>query len=138
MTTAGIEVDITRVDPLDRIRAIVLNSVHSAHSRRAYTAALDSFFGWYQDMGAGQPISKALVQEWVAYQRDNLELAPATVNQRLSAVKKLATEAADNHLLDPEAAQAVLRVKGIKRTGVRIGNWLTIDQAERLLQDGAS
>jgi integrase/recombinase XerD len=36
-------------------------------------------------------------------------------------------------LLSPEVAAAVARVKGAKRHGVRAGNWLTLDQAERLL-----
>jgi integrase len=51
----------------------------------------------------------------------------------LSAIRKLAAEAADNGLLAPEAAAGIARVKGSKRHGVRAGNWLTLDQAEQLL-----
>jgi site-specific recombinase XerD len=42
-------------------------------------------------------------------------------------------EAADNELLLPEVAAAVARVKGARRHGVRVGNRLTLDQAEHLL-----
>jgi integrase len=55
--------------PFETIQALVLNSVNSAHSRRAYEVALRDFFRWYEDMAGGRTISKAMVQEWVAYQR---------------------------------------------------------------------
>jgi integrase len=55
------------------------------------------------------------------------------VNQRLSAIRKLAAEAADNGLIDAAAAAAVARVKGAARHGVRAGNWLNRDQAQRVL-----
>jgi integrase len=42
-------------------------------------------------------------------------------------------EAADNGLLARDLAAAIARVKGAKRHGVRAGNWLTLDQTERLL-----
>ena len=43
------------------------------------------------------------------------------------------SEAQDNGLLDPTLATGIGRVKGIKRAGVRVGNWLTKQQAEQLL-----
>jgi integrase len=60
-------------------------------------------------------------------------LAASSINLRLSAVRKLALEAADNGILSPEAWAAISRVRGVKRHGVRAGNWLTLDQAEQLL-----
>jgi integrase len=60
-------------------------------------------------------------------------MAASSINVRLSAIRKLAAEAADNGLLAPEVAAAVSRVRGAKRHGVRAGNWLTLDQAEQLL-----
>jgi integrase len=55
------------------------------------------------------------------------------VNVRLTAVRRLAAEAADNALMDSATAQGIIRVKGIKRNGTRTGNWLTRDQAEALI-----
>jgi integrase len=52
---------------------------------------------------------------------------------RTSAVRKLATEAADNGLLAPELAAGIQRVKSAKSIGVRMGNWLSQKQAQALL-----
>jgi len=42
-------------------------------------------------------------------------------------------EAADAGLLSPELAAGIRRVKGVRRLGVRLGNWLTVEQGRRLL-----
>jgi len=52
---------------------------------------------------------------------------------RITAVRKLAVEAADNGLLAPELAAGITRVKGARAKGVRIGNWLSLRQAQALL-----
>ena len=49
---------------------------------------------------------------------------------RLSAIRKLAGEAADNGLLAPELAAGIARVKSAKSLGIRIGNWLSARQAQ--------
>jgi integrase len=59
--------------------------------------------------------------------------APATINLRLAAVRRVAYEAADVGLLSPELAAGIRRVKGVRRIGVRLGNWLTPEQGRRLL-----
>jgi site-specific recombinase XerD len=48
-------------------------------------------------------------------------------------VRKLAVEAADNGLLAPELASGITRVKGVAPKGVRMGNWLSVKQAQILL-----
>ena len=78
------------------------------------------------------PLGKALVDEY----RTRLlaaDLAASTINVHLSAIRRLATEAAEAGLLAPEIATAMLRAKGVKRLGVRAGNWLTLEQARDLL-----
>jgi len=65
-------------------------------------------------------------------------LASSTINVRLAAVRRLAYEAADTGLLSPELAAGIRRVKGAKRLGVRIGNWLTAEQGKTLLQSSCS
>jgi hypothetical protein len=40
---------------------------------------------------------------------------------------------ADSGLLSPELAAGIRRVKGVRRIGVRGGNWLTAEQSKRLL-----
>ena len=48
-------------------------------------------------------------------------------------MRKLAVEAADNGLLAPELAAGITRVKGVAAKGVRMGNWLSVKQAQTLL-----
>ena len=60
-------------------------------------------------------------------------LSPSTINQRLSAIRKLAMEASDNGLMSPNIATAISRVKGAKQAGIRTGQWLTRKQAEDLI-----
>ena len=40
-------------------------------------------------------------------------------------MRRLAYEASDNGLLSPDLAASIRRVKGAKKLGVRLGNWLT-------------
>jgi hypothetical protein len=58
----------------------------------------------------------------------------ATINLRLGAVRRLAYEAADCGLLSVDLASGIRRVKGVKKLGVRLGNWLTGEQGQRLWQ----
>jgi site-specific recombinase XerD len=66
--------------------------------------------------------------------------ASTTINLRLTAVRRLAYEAADCGLLSADLAAGIRRVKGDKRLGIPVGNWLTAVQGKRLLltADGAS
>ena len=53
---------------------------------------------------------------------------------RLAAVRRLAYEAAESGLLSPELAAGIRRVKGSKKLGVRLGNWLTAQEARAFWQ----
>ena len=110
---------------------MVLNSVTSPHSKRAYEKALTDFMNWWVDQDK-PPMVKATVQEY----RVHLEqsgLAPSTVNQRMSAIRKLASEAADNGLMSQEIANEISKVKGVKMNGERTGYWFTKEQAQELI-----
>lgn len=115
----------------DALVQVVLDGLTSENSRRAYGVALREFLAWYTATGQGR-LDKATVQAYKAkLQGDGL--APSTVNLKLSAVRKLASEAADNGVLDQGIANGIARVQGVKTAGTRAGNWLTQDQAQRLL-----
>ena len=53
-------------------------------------------------------------------------LGSVSINVRITAVRKLAVEAADNGLLAPELAAGIARIKGVRSQGVRTGNWLSL------------
>src|SRR5258705_7892228 len=78
----------------------VLDSLDSPHSRRAYERHLRQFITWHQASGFDN-FSKAAVQRYAAELRE-AGLSAATINQRLSAIRKLAAEASDNGALDPQ------------------------------------
>jgi integrase len=58
----------------------------------------------------------------------------SSINQRLCALRKFAQEAADNGLIDEATAQAMRRVEGVRNEGKRLGNWLNVPQAQRMIQ----
>src|SRR5215210_5614999 len=114
----------------DAIR-MVLDGLPSEHSRRAYERALSDFFLWHRGVGRPQ-LNKAVVQRYAAELRD-AGMAPSSVNQRLSAIRKLALEASDNGALDPQVASGIRAVRGARREGRRTGNWLTREAAQSWL-----
>ncbi len=117
-------------DP-QRVIGLVLDGLTSENSKRAYGKALVDFLAWH--LSEGRPgLSKATVQRYKAVLVDS-GLAPSTINLRMSAIRKLAQEAADNDLIDQTQATGVARVKGVKTQGVRVGCWLTRDQAQELI-----
>src|SRR5437762_13798187 len=107
-----------------RLRALVLDSVSSPITRRVYNLGLDEFFSWYgQEPRPG--FTKATVSAWrVALEARGL--GAVSINVRITAVRQLAVEAADNVLLAPELANGIRRVKGGKSKGVRLGTWFSV------------
>src|SRR5579871_1032178 len=85
-----------------RLKALVLDSVSSPITKRVYNLGLDEFFAWYSlEPRAG--FTKATVAAWrVALEAR--KLGAVSINVRITAVRKLAVEAADNGLLAPELA----------------------------------
>ena len=113
------------------IIALVTDAVGSDNTRRAYGRALADFLTW-RDAQGRPALSRALVQSYARLLLD-AGAAPASINQRLSAIRKLAAEAADNDLIDQTTAQAIQRVHGVKQEGRRLGNWLTLPQAQAMV-----
>jgi site-specific recombinase XerD len=111
-----------------RAIGMVLDTLPSEHSRRAYERALLDFFHWHRGVGRPQ-LNKAVVQSYAAELRE-AGMAASSVNQRLSAIRKLAAEASDNGALDPQVANGIRAVKGARREGRRTGNWLTREEAQ--------
>jgi integrase len=117
---------------LEQSKSAVLNSLTAPSSQVSYGHAIDEFIRWY----CSEPrlaLNRTVVLRYRIY-LEQKNLAPSTIIVRLAAVRRLAFEAADTGLLSPELAAGIGRVKGVKRLGVRIGNWLTIDQSRTLLQ----
>src|SRR3954464_7074666 len=122
---------VPQVNEWSRLKSLVLDSVSSPITRRVYNLGLDEFFAWYgREPRSG--FTKATVAAWrVALEARGL--GAVSINVRITAVRKLAVEAADNGLLAPELANGIVRVKGVASKGIRLGNWLSVAQAQKLL-----
>ena len=121
---------------LEQAKAAVLNSLISSSGQRTYDHAITQFVAWY----CSEPrltFNRTVVLRYRIH-LEQRQYAPATINLRLAAVRRIAYEAADAGLLSPELAAGIRRVKGVRRLGVRLGNWLTADQSRRLLDHDSS
>jgi hypothetical protein len=92
---------------LEHAKTAVLNSLTSASGQRTYDHAIREFVAWY----CSDP-RLAFNRTVVLRYRIHLEhrkYAPATINLRLAAVRRIAYEAADAGLLSPELAAGIRR-----------------------------
>jgi hypothetical protein len=90
-----------------RLKSLVLDFVSSPITRRVYNLGLDEFIAWYiQEPRAG--FTKATVSAWRVV-LESRGLGSVSINVRITAVRKLAVEAADNGLLAPELAAGIAR-----------------------------
>jgi site-specific recombinase XerD len=119
-----------------RLKALVLDSVSSPITKRVYSMALDEFLAWCRQEPRPGGFCKATVSSW----RASLvrRLGSSSIIIRMSAIRKLAAEAADNGLIAPELASGIARVKSAKSVGLRTGNWLSVRQAQSLLNAPAT
>src|ERR1700756_2698381 len=117
---------VLRLLDLEHAKTAVLNSLTSPDAQRGYRHAIDEFVDWY----CSEPrlaFNRVVVLRYRSH-LESRQLAPGTVNLRLGAVRRLAYEAADCGLLSADLAAGIRRVKGVKKLGVRLGNWLTAEQ----------
>ena len=105
---------------------MVLDSVPSPHSKRNYGKALDDLFAFC----ANRPLSPSVLMEWRAGMES---LSPSTINVRLSAVRKLVSEARRAGMIGQDEASSLTDIPNIRQKGTRLGNWLTREQAKELL-----
>ena len=96
---------------LEQAKSAVLNTLTSKSGQRTYDHAITEFVEWY----CSEP-RLAFNRTVVLRYRISLEqrqYAPSTINLRLAA--------------------GIRRVKGVRRLGVSVGNWLTAEQGNQLL-----
>src|SRR2546421_4449234 len=122
---------VLKLPDVEQSKSAVLNSLTSVSSRRSYDDAIREFIDWY----CSEPrlaFNKIVVTRYRIF-LEQAHYASSTINLRLAAVRRLAYEAADAGLLSPDLAAGIRRVKGAKKHGIRVGNWLTVDQSKNLL-----
>jgi site-specific recombinase XerD len=96
-------------ETIQRLKSLVLDSVHSPESKRAYGRGLERFLDWFQSERPTTGFTKATVQRYRAHLVDS-GLSSSTVNLYMTAIRRLAVEAADNGLMQAELASGIGRV----------------------------
>jgi site-specific recombinase XerD len=111
---------------------LVLAGVASPNTRRNYAKGIADLYAFAaREDGSCQPITLALLLEWRATMAGTL--SSSTVNVRLSAVRHLIKAGTRAGLVSAEEAFTLLQLDGLPFRGTRVGNWLTVQQARKLL-----
>ena len=126
-STALIE---TGNDQRTALIAKMVSGLDSPHTRRAYQNHISEFEAYLQTTGA--TVSKETVNGFKAHLRETGK-GHAAINQRLSAIRFFIREAADAGLMSQADAEIACKAKGVKQAGQRLGNWLTTEQAEAII-----
>ena len=126
--------ELTVVDNMNKwqtLKTLVLDSVSSPITRAIYNMSLDEFVAWHA-LEPRRGFTRATVNAW----RVSLELrklSSSSINVRLPAVRKLALEALQNGFREPALASGIVSISGVKKLGVRTGQWLSRQQSQALL-----
>jgi hypothetical protein len=107
-----------------------LNALTWPDTQRGYRHAIDEFVDWYC-LEPRLAFNRIVVLRYRAH-LESRQLASGTINLRLGAVRRLAYEAADCGLLSADLAAGIGRIRGVKKLGVRLGNWLATEQGQAL------
>jgi site-specific recombinase XerD len=123
--------NLTIIDDFEPLVELTIKTLTNDNTRRSYRMAILDFLRWWASEGR-PPFSKDVVLKYrLMLSRGKLSIS--TINLRLNVIHKLAIESLDAGLLSADAANGIIRVKGLKYAGTKSGNWLNIEQAERLI-----
>src|SRR5262249_30927899 len=131
---AGAEVNGGLVPLPDRaalLEGVLLSGVSNNNTRRAYIRALEKFMSWYSSHARGE-ISREGMLEYRTWLEDSGGAA-ASINQELSALRRMMRNAARAGFVDPHKAHDATEVANARSPSIRAGNWLTAEQAKALL-----
>ena len=110
---------------------LVVAGIPNPSTRSMYRKALRDFLMWLETQGEA-PLTKAMVQRHVVFLTAR-GYAASSVNQRLAAIRKFVLTATDQGLVAVKHAAGILRIRGVRQRGVGSGNWLSADEAEKLM-----
>ena len=121
----------TNIPSMDVLVRVVLNSLPSPRSKRVYRMAIRHFVDYLE--GHEEPtLDKLFLQTYIASMQDE-GIGEGSINLRLAAIRKLSREADDLKIWPDTVAAAFASVKNIPQRGKRTGNWLSLEQAQQLI-----
>ena len=80
----------------------------------------------------GSNLDKLFLQTYIASMQDE-GIGEGSINLRLAAIRKLSREAEELKVWPETVASAFASVKNIPQRGHRTGNWLSLEQAQQLI-----
>ncbi len=105
--------------------------IRNAHTKEAYRRALECFFSWWETPACGE-FDVGLVRAHVRDLGDS-GLSASTINQRLSAIRRLAGVAVEAGLIDLQAAADIARISNFQRPMVPLQKTLRAAEGEALI-----
>ena len=125
--------DLTTELHEDHLASILADALagKSPQTKAKYRQRLRDFLAWRQ--ATGEPLSKALLGEYVEYLAGERGLAASTINGHLVALRVMLREAADAGLIDERTYRRLSRVRVQVVASNHTGNWLDQKQAQSLL-----
>lgn len=114
-----------------RLKSLVLDSVSSPITRRVYNLGLDEFIAWFTLEPRPAEFTKATVSAWrVALEARGLGLSLLMSESRWSESWRLRGR---QWTAGAGTGFGIARMKRVRSHGVRVGNWLSLRQAQALL-----
>lgn len=96
-----------------------------------YGKAIHDFISWYAQQSACA-LTRSLLETYRTH-LTSMNYSASTINQRLSAIRRLVLRAGDEGLLPPEHAVIATRIQGVRRRAIRGERWLSREEAEALV-----
>jgi len=118
------------IDTITKTKTLVLQGLRSDNSVRVYSKAFDDFVTWWQSNP--RPLNREIILEWLETLKSR-GLSSSTINQRLAVIRKMARETAYSGAVPYEVVLGIEKTRGVKQLGRRLGNWLTTEQAQALI-----
>jgi len=107
-----------------RILQHMMNLVDSALTQQSYKASVNEFLLWAQGQSYETP-----AEHVAAYKIELMETqSPATVNRKLTSVRRFFETAADLEYIPLSMLAAVKRVKNVHTSGQKSRRWLSLGQ----------
>jgi site-specific recombinase XerD len=128
---SGVQNLASNKQSLDILVRVVINSLPSPLSKRVYKMAIDDFLQYWQELEYPN-LDKLFLQTYIAYLQDE-GIGESSINLRLAALRKLTREASELQIWPDTVTAAFASVKNIPQRGKRTGNWLSLKQAQQLI-----
>jgi len=118
-------------DNVELLKGLTVAGLNSKKSKVSYSVEVGQFIAWFSETGASR-LSLLSLQGYKDY-LSSKDYSASKINLALSALRRMIRQAQQNGLIDRTRAEDLASVEGVKAEGVRLGNWLTLEQAQNLL-----